>query len=246
MWSNSNPAVGKMMRMMIGGLDPRAPGDVLWRWLSPLILSACASGDLGPAVALPTERYAIEVKSQPDELRLMVHANGASANQAQALGAYAAAWRDNGGDPITIAVPSNGADPAAAYRTANDARDILADNGVSTSAIQIAGYEPPAGQAPAVVLTFIRQMAVGPRCGQNWEDLTAAGSNREFANFGCATTANMAAQLAYPRDVISPQGQTTPPDATRRQNVLDNYRKGAPTSSTKDAQASGAVSQSIQ
>ena len=243
MWSNSNPAVGKMIRMMIGGLAPARVCALAV--LSPLILSACASGDLGPATALPTERYAIEVKSEPDELRLVAHPNGASANQAQALGAYAAAWRDNGGDPITIAVPSNGADPAAAYRTANDARDILANDGVSSSAVRIASYEPAAGQPAPIVITFDRQIAVGPSCGKHWEDLSSTVSNREFANFGCATTADMAAQMAYPRDVLSPEVQT-PPDAARRQAVLDAYRKGQTTSSAKDAQASGAVSQSIQ
>ncbi len=111
--------------------------------------------------------------------------------------------------------------------------------------MRIAGYEPATGQRPVVVLTFDRQVAVVPRCGVDWDDLSATASNSGFTNFGCANAANMAAQIAYPGDLISPQVQT-PPDAGRRQTVLDNYRKGQPTSTAKDAQASGAVSSVVQ
>ncbi len=208
--------------------------------VTPLVLSACASGGNVPAAsALTTGRYSMEVKTTPEVVLLAVHADGASANQARTLAAYAASWRDSGGGPITITTPANGADPAAAYRTANDARDILADNGVAAREIRIASYQPAAGQSPAVSVSYDREAAVVPRCGQSWEDLSKTGGNQPFDNFGCAVTANMAAQLAYPSDIRAPQAET-PPDATRRQDVIDTYRRAGL------AAVSGSVSQAVQ
>ncbi|MHB8528482.1 MAG: CpaD family pilus assembly protein [Caulobacteraceae bacterium] len=216
--------------MTIGKIAPALIGALAL--LSPLALGACAAGGdtVGPDPVTPTERFAIEVKTRPRELRLAVHETGASPTQARALGAYAADWREAEGGAITIRTPSRGADPAAAYRTANDARDILAADGVALAAVQITGYEPTAGEAAVVVLTYERYVAESPRCGA-WEDLTATSANREYVNFGCSITANIAAEIADPRDLLSPRPMT-PPDAARRQAVLDAYRKGALKEST--------------
>jgi pilus assembly protein CpaD len=54
-------------------------------------------------------------------------------------------------------------------------------------------------------------------------------------------TANIAAQIADPEDLLHPRAET-PPDGSRRQVVLDKYRTGATTSTAKDTQANGAVS----
>jgi pilus assembly protein CpaD len=52
-------------------------------------------------------------------------------------------------------------------------------------------------------------------------------------------------QLANPEDLITPRTMD-PADPGRRAVVFDKYRKGQVTSSAKDTQASGAVSQAIQ
>jgi pilus assembly protein CpaD len=70
-------------------------------------------------------------------------------------------------------------------------------------------------------------------------------SNDVQPNFGCAVTANMAAQIANPADLARPQ-HATPADAARRSLVLDKYRKGQITSSEKDDQAKGVVSDAIK
>ena len=56
-------------------------------------------------------------------------------------------------------------------------------------------------------------------------------------------TANIAAQIANPRDLIAP-AVMTPGDNGRRAVVLDKYRKGDITSSAKDDQADGKTSSS--
>jgi len=211
-------------------------------------LSACAStagGDAGkPEAVTPTERFPIDVQSQPEELRLAVHGSGLSANQAGALGAFAAKWLDSEGGEITLKSPANGVDPGAAYRTTEGARDALVSAGVSSERIRTVGYDAAGDASAPVVVAYARYVAKGPQCGQSWENLTSTDQNREYANFGCAVTANMAAQIADPGDLLRPR-EMTPADAGRRQVVLDHYRKGETTSSAKDSQADGAVSRAI-
>jgi pilus assembly protein CpaD len=57
-------------------------------------------------------------------------------------------------------------------------------------------------------------------------------------------TANIAAQVANPEDLLGPRAET-PIDSGRRATVLDKYRKGELTSSAKDDQSSGVVSKAV-
>jgi pilus assembly protein CpaD len=51
--------------------------------------------------------------------------------------------------------------------------------------------------------------------------------------------------IANPADLLTPR-QMDPADASRRENVLGKYRQGQMTSSAKDPQANGAVSDAVQ
>ena len=64
----------------------------------------------------------------------------------------------------------------------------------------------------------------GP-CGEWPEDLVAnTMENRNYHNFGCATQANLAAQVANPMDLVQPRGMT-PIDAEQRYLVIQDYRE---------------------
>lgn len=207
-------------------------------------LGACESErpDAGnPAAVTPTERYAINVRTAPEEMKLAAHAGGLSANQADALRTFADDWRQSNGGEVTVKSPEHGPDPAGAYKTANDARDYLIAQGVSAPQVRIVGYEANGDGAAPVVLSFTRYVAEGPKCGRGWSDLARDGANREYPEFGCALTANMAAQIAYPADLAAPHASDRS-DAGRREVVTEKYRQGATTSTPKDPQADGTVS----
>lgn len=219
-------------------------------WLSGLALvalGACASTPdaqkaFEPGPLTPTEQYSIEVKPAPIELKLEAHLAGLSPAQAAALRGLAERWANDEPGAVTIKAPEHGPAPAAAYRTATDARDFLIAQGVQPADIRIVGYEAGGDQHAPVLVGLMRYLARGPQCGESWENLAHTPDNQPYANFGCAVTANLAAQIADPADLLAPRA-STPPDATRRENVFDKYRQGATTSTAKDQQAVGTTTQ---
>ena len=56
-------------------------------------------------------------------------------------------------------------------------------------------------------------------------DRSKTYDNEGYPEFGCAVTANIAAQIADPADLLAPRASDAP-DAQRRQVVLDKYRQG--------------------
>ncbi|HUO11498.1 MAG TPA: CpaD family pilus assembly protein [Caulobacteraceae bacterium] len=210
--------------------------------LAVLALGACASGPApeGRTGLTPTENYAIKVNPAPLELKLAAHSDGLSPAQVEALRAFVGDWRDAGGAEITLKAPEHGPDRDAAYRTTTDARDFLVSQGVQPEKLRVVGYEAGGDAKAPVLIGFVRYEAKGPNCGQSWSDITNISDNREYPEFGCAVTANIAAQIAYPADLLQPQA-SDPPDAQRRQSVTDAYRKPAITSTPKDTQADGTL-----
>ncbi|HEX8234080.1 MAG TPA: CpaD family pilus assembly protein [Caulobacteraceae bacterium] len=221
------------------------------RTATPLLLAllagACASAGedraaLEPAPITPTEQFPIEVRQRPEELRLAAHAEGLSPAQEQAVAELAARWRGQGGGVITIIAPTVGGLPAG-LAVAEASRGLLLSLGVDPAQLRLASYEAPPEAPPLVRIGFVSYEAAGPVCGE-WENLSKTGSNRPYANFGCAITANMAAQVANPHDFLAPRAED-PADATRRAVVLDKYRRGERTSTQADPQAKGAVSDRV-
>jgi pilus assembly protein CpaD len=218
--------------------------------LGLLALGACASDPHSQKVAAkpaitPSERYPIEVKPAPLELKLGAHLDGLSPGQVDALRDFIGRWNDADRAPITVKAPSHGPDPSAVYRTATGARDWLIAQGVPPDHVQIVGYDAAADASAPIVVGFLRYEAKGPQCGQNWGNMAIAFKNEVYEEFGCSITANIAAQVADPADLLHPRDET-PPDASRRQVVLDKYREGTTTATVKDAQANGAVSSTGQ
>ena len=217
--------------------------------LSLLALGACATDDkkvaADPPPITPSERYAIQVNPDPMELKLGVHDSGISARQADALRDFVGRWMQTDRAPITIKAPEHGPAQAAVYRTATAARDFMIGQGVDPAQVRIVGYEAGDAADAPVVVGFVRYQAHGPQCGNSWEDLSTDYKNTGYREFGCSVTANIAAQIAEPADLLHPRDSDAP-DAQRREVVLDKYRQGATTSTTKDSQANGAVSATAQ
>jgi pilus assembly protein CpaD len=208
--------------------------------------TACASPrqQAEDAIVNPLERYPLTVKPTVDDTRLAVHAGGVSPNQRAALVQLRDRWRDNSGEAIVLRAPQGGAWGGTGLAMAEQAQAFLISQGVAPEAVRVDGYDATQDPAAPLIVSFRAYEAEVPQCGKQWDSLTATQSNGNWGNFGCATAANMAAQIAYPSDIVGGHAMQ-PGDASRRATVMDLYRKGESTSTKPDQAASGAVSQAI-
>jgi pilus assembly protein CpaD len=213
--------------------------------LACLVVAACASPEPEPLVQAhpitPTERYAIQVKPSPVELMLAAHSTGLSEAQAAALRDFMDRYDNADRGAITIRAPEHGPDQSGVYRTAAATRDFLISQGALPRDVRIEGYDASGDGAAPVRVSFVSYHAQGPHCGAAWSDLSKEASNEPYSEFGCAVTANVAAQVADPADLLHPRA-SDPPDALRRADVLSKYRQGQMTSTPKDPQADGTFS----
>lgn len=211
------------------------------------VVSACSTPltAAGPASPLtPTEQYSIQVEQVPDQLALSPHATGLSANQRAAAAAFFDRWRESGRADVAIRTPETG-EVQAIDRTASDLLNFLLEAGVPGSQVRVGAYDTAGVPGAPVLASFDRYEARGPNCEGGWDNLTSTGANKPSTHFGCAVTANLAAMIAEPRDLITPApGQ--PSDAMRRATVLQRYRAGEITSAARDDQAAGTISTAVQ
>ncbi len=210
-------------------------------------LAACASPPSktpsGHAM-LPTEHYAVKVEEVPDQLALAVHADGVSSRQQTALADFVARWREAGAGEVAVKTPADTDAAEQAKSMTYVVQSQLEALGVPSERIRLASYVAGVPKGP-VLASFKRLTAHGDDCNGDWGNLTSTMSNEPYKHFGCALTANFAAQLADPRDLVAPVPLAAG-DTTRREVVLGKYREGKITASEKDDQASGAASVAVK
>lgn len=216
----------------------------LFRTALPIVaaaaaLAACAAVEpapAGPIALTPTEQFMAEVRSTPDEI-LLAPNGPLSAAQDAALADLAERWRDAGEGPVVIGVAGGG----RATHTAHAAARALQGYGVPKTMVRVEPGEGAVdGPPPPVRVGYSRLVAVGPQCANLWGDLTRTANNGPHAAFGCAVTANMAVQIADPRDLVAPRA-SYPADAVRRATVLEKYRKGETTGAKRGDDERGDV-----
>lgn len=192
-------------------------------------MGAPAEG-LGPTPLTPTSRFSLQVEPGLDRVALAVHETGLSENQTLALRDMVNRFAAEGAPMLTIEAPS-GDDPLVsdiAWRI----KGALEASGVPPYQVRVVTYVAPDPRAP-VLVGFDTVRAVVPRCGQEWSNLARTGNNAGSANFGCSVNANLAAQIANPRDIVTPRAMT-PSDAARRSVVFDRYRAGEQTAAVRE------------
>ncbi|PZU55496.1 MAG: pilus assembly protein CpaD [Brevundimonas sp.] len=206
-------------------------------------LSACATADdaAAPPPLNALSRYVLQVEPGVDRIALAVHEEGLSGNQHAALGALVGRFAREGAEVIRVEAPS-GNDPAAA-RAAWGVRDALAGMGVPAERVLVMAYDAPDPRAP-VLAGFETLRAHVPNCAAVGGSGQIGYSNQPTSDFGCAVTANLAAQIANPRDIVAPRGMDAP-DMGRRSKVFDTYRAGQRTAAPQEELVDGQVSRAV-
>lgn len=206
--------------------------------LGGLLLAGCMGGPAslgGEAPLTPTSRYSLQVEPGLDRIALAVHETGLSANQQAALADLVNRFAIEGAPTLVVEAPAGG-DPVASQAAWNVKAGLMAA-GAPDHLIRVVSYAGPDPRAP-ILAGFETLRAVVPRCGTQWGSLTRTGDNQSASNFGCAVNANLAAQIANPRDIVSPRAMS-PADAQRRAVVFDHYAKGEQTAAAGEELVSG-------
>lgn len=207
-----------------------------------LLLGACATAAEGPPPVTPLARYTLRVEPNVERIALAVHETGLSSNQHAALRDLAGRYAYSGAPLLRVEAPA-GNDPVA-DRHAYAVRDALQAAGVPAERIMVSGYAAPDPRAPVLagfetVSAVIRNCALEPRA------MGSRASNQSSPGLGCAVTSNMAAQIATPRDILTPRTMA-PTDSGRSAVVFDNYRKGQVSSAEQEPLVAGRVAEAVE
>jgi pilus assembly protein CpaD len=197
-----------------------------------LILGACGTTNRMVVSSVPQDdyqvRHPIVLAEEPYKLQILVEpvSGRFDGRSAARLREFASLYRRFGRGPITIMPPAG---PGGAPST-EPVRHALFRAGVHVRTI-VAPY--PAGPNPVAPmrLSFSGLKAtVANQCGQWPRDLGIGSgapedwNNKPYWNFGCAYQTAFAAQVADPRDLVSPQAET-PDDTNMRTRAIDNRRQ---------------------
>jgi pilus assembly protein CpaD len=213
------------------------PTLALARNLLPLCLllplAGCGTTERMAVSSVPQDDYRIRhpivLAERPRTLEILVEPETGrfDRHSAAQLREFAGLYRKFGRGPITIMPPAfPGATPPV-----QPVRNALFSAGAHAR-ILIAPYPAGPNLVAPVRLSFLGLKAsVADQCGQWPRDLAigsgvdADWSNKPYWNFGCAYQSAFAAQVADPRDLVAPQGET-PADTVMRTRAIESLRKG--------------------
>lgn len=185
----------------------------------------------------PEQRHPIMVSQEPAVLNLRVPrgSQGLTPSQRAEVIDFTSRYRagDAGNSRLVVSVPSGSANEVAAISAAEDVRELLFDGGFSESAVSVEAYHDGGSAHPPVRIAYMRYVAKGPDCGNDWsQNLARDSRNIGHPNFGCANQHNLAAQIVNPADLLGPR---TMGDrySDRRDAVMEAWTKGKTTGSEK-------------
>ncbi len=199
--------------------------------LSAAMLAGCASKDAVTTSSIPDDyrtRHPIVLTEAEHTLDVPVASGDRSLTlpMRDNIRGFAQDYKSKSKGTVQIMLPQGSANAGAAAALRKQVRATLVNEGVPNKLIIETAYGAAGqGDAAPIRLAFVSTTAKTNTCGQWPEDLTLnTMENRQYYNFGCATQANLAAQIANPMDLVGPRGMT-PIDAERRATAIQDYRE---------------------
>jgi pilus assembly protein CpaD len=190
------------------------------------------------------ERHPIVLAETPRLLEIYATRGpaGLDLRQDQDIRAFAAEYKSSGRGAIIVSVPKGAASKASGMSLAG-IRHSLSAAGISSQYVKVTSYHPTdLESASPVRLSFLKlQASVDSLCGQFKTDITGASTssrfaNQSYSNFGCAFQSAIAAQVAYPLDLVRPR-QEGSTDIEKRNQAIKNIRSAKDPSTKYDATA---------
>jgi pilus assembly protein CpaD len=200
--------------------------------VSAALLSGCAAMKRDHVIvgSVPDDyrtNHPIVIGEKEEKIDIAVAVDGYRLTKGQRSAVDGLLYRYDGSAkaPVTILVPQGSANSAAAASMAVELSDFIRGTGVGNVAIN--HYSVPSGSVSAPVrVSYYAIRASTGKCGRWPDDLTNTSENKHYANFGCASQNNLAAQVANPNDLVGPR-RPSEIDAEKRGVVIDDYRDQA-------------------
>ncbi len=198
-------------------------------------LCACNTVDRMQTSSIPMDDYRVRhpiTLSETSRVLDIFPAGGPGVLDQHSIGelvTFGHLYRQVGEGPILILYPTGSGVPG--HVPAEAIRQVLAASGVHAP-VRVGSYPvtQPALASP-IRLSFTGLKAkVATPCGE-WPSDLASGStiqgwdNKPYWNYGCAYQSALAAQVADPRDLVEPRGET-PPDTLIKARGIETIRKG--------------------
>lgn len=194
-------------------------------------LTACMT----PTASSPPSIFKnkVQVAESIERLELYTRPNGLelSARDQAAVGQFLQAYRHGGNGPLYINVPSSSGAGLGVQQAQALIRQNLSAIGLGRANVQTGQYQSAQGR-PAPVVVSYRTLKTIPQDCRQLGDMSDTYNNQPYDNFGCFHTANLAAMIGDPRQLLEPYEMTIP-DSQRRQTVYDKYIDGENTASTQ-------------
>ena len=202
------------------------------------ILTACVlTFGLGlSACAVPSEtlrpthlRNTVNVAESIERLELYSRPNGLelSARDKLAVAQFLDGYARSGEGALHISRPANAMSGLGTRQAESVVRGLMAQGGLNPNAVKTGQYASRPG-APAPVIVSYRTLRAIPQDCRELGDLMTTYNNQPHDNFGCFQSANLAAMISDPRQLLEPYA-TGQPNAQRRQVIYDKYIQGEPT-----------------
>lgn len=200
-----------------------------------ILLSACAKHSerhfvVGSVPETYKTRHPIVLEEKEQTLDIPVSKNsyGLPVASQSAIKGFVARFKNSASGVITIMLPTQSANESAARKVAGKVHETIVYEGVQPHRVAMVTYfAGEHGSAAPIRLSYGAVRASVSGCGKWNRDLTETKENKNYHNFGCASQSNLAAIISNPADLLGPRG-VTDIDATRRGNVIEEYRETSP------------------
>lgn len=204
-----------------------------------LLIAAAAAAVL--AGCTETNRHSVIVGSVPDDYRtnhpivigerervldLPVGASsyGMTKFQRTRLDGFLVDYNPREAGYVAVLVPAGSANEAAALRTSGQITGYMNGQGVARDRIMVQSYQSPVAEAsPPIRISYSAMKAYTDKCGRWPADALETTDNKHYADFGCSSQNNLAAQIANPTDLLGPRRPGTI-DAENRDVAIGDYK----------------------
>lgn len=201
--------------------------------MTRLVLAGCAAAVLSACATPFTDtlppmhmRNPIQVAESIERLELYTRPTGLelSARDKLAVAQFLDGYRADGTGPLFMNQPSTAAQGLGTQQAETVIRGLMAQGGMNPTALQLGSYQSAQG-APAPVVVSYRTLQAIPQDCRAMEDIVQTYNNQPHRSFGCFHSANLAALVTDPRQLLEPYAQGAP-NSQRRTVVYDKYIAG--------------------